>query len=90
MWLKNTANLSSGAQVDEEILNLRRSASARFRCSTRRLVGTNGTVGRRLTKIGITGSLNHDSESQNGNLTALLDFLLCYLEKKKNLRSLGL
>ena len=72
--VKDTANLSSGAQVDEEILGTKTVNVEVKGVADTPYGGTNGTDWTTFNEGGITGVQTTIQESQNGDNFALLDF----------------
>ncbi|MFS1920537.1 retention module-containing protein [Vibrio lentus] len=80
--VKDTANLSSGAQVDEEILGTKTVNVEVKGVADTPYGGTNGTDWTTFNEGGITGVQTTIQESQNGNNFALLDFTVLSGERR--------
>ncbi|MFS1862686.1 retention module-containing protein [Vibrio lentus] len=80
--VKDTANLSSGAQVDEEILGTKTVNVEVKGVADTPYGGTNGTDWTTFSEGGITGVQTTIQESQNGDNFALLDFTVLSGERR--------
>ncbi|MDN2668389.1 retention module-containing protein [Vibrio sp. 14N.309.X.WAT.E.F5] len=80
--VKDTANLSSGAQVDEEILGTKTVNVEVKGVADTPYGGTNGTDWTTFNEGGITGVQTTIQESQNGDNFALLDFTVLSGERR--------
>ncbi|MEL0609049.1 retention module-containing protein [Vibrio echinoideorum] len=83
--VKDTANLSSGAQVDEEILGTKTVNVEVKGVADTPYGGTNGTDWTTFNEGGITGVQTTIQESQNGDNFALLDFTVLSGERRPDL-----
>ncbi|PMH30785.1 hypothetical protein BCU71_15260 [Vibrio lentus] len=80
--VKDTANLSSGAQVDEEILGTKTVNVEVKGVADTPYGGTNGTDWTTFNEGGINGVQTTIQESQNGDNFALLDFTVLSGERR--------
>ncbi|WP_102574652.1 cadherin-like domain-containing protein, partial [Vibrio splendidus] len=80
--VKDTANLSSGAQVDEEILGTKTVNVEVKGVADVPYGGTNGTDWTAITDGTVSGVQTTIQESQNGDSFALLDFTVLSGERK--------